>query len=266
MLRRALIGELCAGAAVLGALSCARLGYELLPEESLDPLPDGTNVPRGGLGGGGPVDAGAGGGALSGAGGAASASGSGGAGSSTDAGDSGGSGGSDAGVSNGGTGGAALVGCEPAPPAASWAFVSDAEGWQLDLDPGATGTMSWTSAAGDPAPGSLQVDATVVNGMDNVRVYLDQSPSDFTGRVIYARVFLASGSGVSAKVFVMTGASGWGDGYEVSLVPGGWQCVSLDLEDPDVVTPGFDRTAVRMLGVFFFGDASARLYVDQISY
>ena len=31
-------------------------------------------------------------------------------------------------------------------------------------------------------------------------------------------------------------------------------------------TPDFDRTAVRRVGVFFFGDASSRLYVDQVSY
>jgi hypothetical protein len=101
--------------------------------------------------------------------------------------------------------------------------------------------------------------------VSNVRVYLDQSPSDFTGKVLYVRVFLESGSGVSAKAFVQTGASAWGDGQEVLLEAQQWYCVSFDPLHPATLTPGFDRTAVRRIGVFFFGDAASRLYIDQVT-
>jgi hypothetical protein len=264
MSRRAAIGERCVGTAVLAALSCARFGYEPLPGGPLDPVP---NVTYGGpLGGGGePNDGGS---AIGGsaAGGAASASGTGGAGSSMDAGDIGGTGGVDAGDSNGGTGGSTLGGCEPAAPTATWAFTSDAEGWQLEVDPAATGNLSWTATTGDPAPGALELDATI-NSQGNARVYLDQSPADFTGKVIYARVFLEGGSGVTAKAFVQSGSSlAWADGYEVRLNAREWHCMSIDLQDPDVSTPGFDRTDVRRIGVFIFGDASPRVYFDQITY
>lgn len=176
-----------------------------------------------------------------------------------------GSGGLDAGVSDGG-GREALAGCGPAVPTATWSFASDQQGWQVEADPGASGDLSWSGTTGDPGAGALEINATVANGVNNVRVYLDQSPQDFTGKVLYARVFLESGAGVTAKVFVQTGASAWGDGQEVYLDAQQWQCVSFDPRDPAVVTPGFDRTAVRRVGVFFFGDASARLYVDQVSY
>ena len=66
---------------------------------------------------------------------------------------------------------------------------------------------------------------------------------------------------------MQTGAgSAWGDGDEVYLDAQQWNCISFDLQDPAVSTPGYDRTDVRRLGVFFFGDASPRLYVDQITY
>ncbi|HKO92640.1 MAG TPA: hypothetical protein VJU61_15905, partial [Polyangiaceae bacterium] len=172
---------------MLGVLSCARLGYESLPEGS---LPDEANLTRGhGLAGsGGANDAGTDSGGVP-AGGAGSVSGSGGTGSSPDAGDTGDGGGA-GGASNGGTSGATLAGCEPAVPSVSWSFTGDTEGWQLEADPGASGDLSWTGATGDPAPGALAIDATVANGLRNVRAYLDQGPSDLTGKVLYARVFL----------------------------------------------------------------------------
>jgi hypothetical protein len=162
--------------------------------------------------------------------------------------------------------GEALAGCGPAVPTATWSFTSDGEGWQIEADPGASGNLSWSGAAGDPAPGALEIDATVADGVNNVRLYLDQNPKDFSGKVLYARVFLESGSGVSAKVFVQSGASAWADGHDVYLDTQQWHCVSFDPRDASVLTPGFDRTAVRRVGVFFFGDARSRLYVDQVSY
>jgi hypothetical protein len=252
------------GAAVLAALSCARFGYESLPFEPRD-----TNVTHGGaVGGSGGVNGGGSGGFASGgsaAGGAAAASGSG----STDAGDTGGSGGVDAGSSNEDAGGAA-AGCGAAVPTATWAFASDLESWRIETDAAATGSLNWTAATGDPAPGALQLDATVTTGTGpgNVRVYLDQgSTRDLTGKVIYARVLLEAGPGVSAKVFVQSGSGYvWADGYEVLLDAQRWNCVSFDPERPSVSALGFDRADVRKIGVFFFGDASPRLYIDQVNY
>ena len=256
---------------LLAVLSCARFGYEPVPEGPFAPLANDTTLSRGnGLGGSsGASDEGTGGDGVSAGGDATSPSGNGGAPSSTDAGDAADSGdgvGVDAGVADGGTGSEVLAGCGPAVPTATWSFASDEQGWQIEADPGASGSLSWSGATGDPAPGALEIDATVANGVNNVRVYLDQSPSDLTGKVLYARVFLASGSGVSAKVFVQTGASAWGDGHDVYLDAQQWRCISFDPLDAATLTPGFDRTAVRKIGVFFFGDASSRLYVDQVSY
>lgn len=235
------------------------MGYESLPAGPFAPLPNDADLTHGGELGG--RDGGTGSGGVS--------AGSSGAGSSPDPagnGGSGASGGLDPGVVDGGTGPEALAGCGPAAPTATWSFASDREGWQVEADPGASGDLSWSGARGDPAPGALEIAATVAGDVNNVRVYLDQSPLDLSGKVLYARVFLESGAGVSAKVFVQSAGGTWGDGQEVSLDAQQWHCVSFDPREPAVVTPGFDRTAVRRVGVFFFGDASARLYVDQVSY
>jgi hypothetical protein len=278
MSRRAPVGEIRVGVATLVALSCARLGYESLPEGSLDRIPNDANVAYGGsLGGsGGSTDGGTAGGGVSaggadaspggsgGAEGSDDAGGSGGADPNIDAGDSDGSGSFDAGASNGGTGGL-TTGCEPAVPAKTWTFASDTEGWQIEADPGANGSLAWTGATGDPLPGALELDA-LVSSQGNVRLYLDHT-SNLSGKVIYARIFLEAGSGVSAKAFVQTGpGSAWGDGDDVYLEAQQWNCVSFDLQDPAVSTPGYDGVDVRKVGVFFFGDASRRLYVDQIMY
>lgn len=263
MSRRTASGERCVGVALL-ALSCGRVGYDLLPEEPLDPVPIVThgNAP-GGSGG-----ASAAGGATS----ASGSSGSGSTGSSIDAGATGGNGGVDAGATNGGAGSTGGTGsttagaCGPAVPTATWTFAGDTQGWQLEVDPGANGDLSWAAAPGDPAPGALELDATV-NDPSNARIYLEPSDGDLTGKVIYARVFLETGAGAFAKVYVQTGASyAWADGNEVSLDAQQWQCVSLDLQDPDVRTPAFDPSAVQRIGVMIYGAASPRLYVDQITY
>ena len=271
MPRRTASGERCVGVALLAgaallALGCGRVGYDLLPEASIDPVPNVThgNAP-GGSGG-----ASAAGGATS-----ASGSGSGSTSSSIDAGSTGGNGGVDAGATSGGTGSTGGTGgtgsttadgCEPATPTASWAFAGDLQGWQLEVDPGASGDLSWTGTAGDPAPGALELDATV-NDPSNARIYLEPSNGDLTGKVIYARVFLETGAGAFAKAYVQTGGSyAWADGNEVALDAQQWQCVSLDLRDPDVRTPAFDPSVVQRIGVMIYGAASPRLYVDQIAY
>jgi hypothetical protein len=264
MSRRALTRAGSVGVALFAALSCARFGYEPLPEGAFAPLPNKTGLTHAGgfAGGGGAGEGGTASDGVAAEGG--TASGSGGASSRLDAGNPG-EGGADAGVLQAGTSGV-LAGCGPAVPTATWSFSSDTEGWQVEADPGASGNLSWAEATGDPAPGALGIDATLTNGVNNVRVYLDQGPSNLSGKVLYARVFLESGSGVSAKVFVQTGGSAWADGHDVSLEVQQWHCISFDPRDPVTVTPGFDRTAVRRVGVFFFGDASSRLYVDQVSY
>ncbi|MEO8177285.1 MAG: hypothetical protein ABI895_00495 [Deltaproteobacteria bacterium] len=79
-------------------------------------------------------------------------------------------------------------------PTAAWTFASDLQGWQLELDPGATGTLSWAAAGGDRAPGAFELDATL-SSQRNARIYLEQSPGALTGGVIYARVLLETGAG-----------------------------------------------------------------------
>jgi hypothetical protein len=111
----------------------------------------------------------------------------------------------------------------------------------------------------------LQLDVTISD--QGVRTYIDQNLGDLSAKVIYARVFLESGSGITAKVFVQMGAGySWADGYEVTLNAQEWNCVAFDLRDPDFSDLGFDPTDVRRLGVLIFGTGSSRLYIDQVSY
>jgi hypothetical protein len=243
----------------VGLTGC-RVGYDLLDS----PLSSGGSGSEGSNGRGG-VNPSTGGSTASDAGdsgvGASLASGGTGSVATGSGGDSAGAGDSlgDAGQSGSGTG------CAPAVPAATWAFDQTVEAWQLSLDSSTSGTLVWTGATGDPTPGALQLDATI-NGKQAVRVLLEQTFPDLTGKTLYARVFLDSGSGVGVKPFVQTGVT-WAEGPAVALATKQWTCLNLDLANPTTTTSGaVDPTDVRRIGVVVYGATTFRLYTDYVTY
>jgi hypothetical protein len=162
---------------------------------------------------------------------------------------------------------AAATGCAPAVPAATWAFDETVEGWQLSLDGGTSGTLVWTGATGDPTPGALQLDATISSSKQTVRVLLEQTFPDLTGKTLYARVFLDSASGVMVKPFVQTGASyNWAEGPGVVLATQQWTCLKLDFANPATGGATIDPTDVRRIGVLVIGATTLRLYTDYVTY
>jgi hypothetical protein len=174
--------------------------------------------------------------------------------------------GGDPGSSSAGTGGGSGTGCEPAVPAATWAFDKTVEAWQLSLNSGTSGTLVWTGATGDPTAGALQLDATI-SGKQTVRVLLEQTFPDLTGKTLYARVFLDSGSGVMVKPFVQTGASyDWAEGPPVVLATQQWTCLDLDFANPTTGGATIDPTDVRRIGVLVLGATTLRLYTDYVTY
>jgi hypothetical protein len=276
VLRRFWLGALIA----VGLTGC-RLGYELLDTQvssggSGSQGSNGTGGVNPSAGGSTASDAGDSGvaasSALGGTGSVATGSGGDSAGAGDSLGDAGqsaaGTGplgiGGDPGSSGGGTGGGSATGCQPAVSATTWAFDQTVEAWQLSLDGGTSGTLVWTGATGDPSPGALQLDVTI-SGKQAVRVLLEQTFPDLTGKTLYARVFLDSGSGVVVKPFVQTGASYyWAEGPAVALAAQQWTCLNLDFANPTTGGATIDPTDVRRIGVLVFGATTLRLYTSPL--
>ena len=279
MLRRFWLGALIA----VGLTGC-RLGYELLDTQ----VSSGGSGSQGSNGTGG-VDPSAGGSTASDAGdsGVAASAASGGTGSvaTGSGGDSAGAGdsfgdagqsaagtgplgiGGDPGSSGAGTGGDSATGCEPAVSAATWTFDQTVEAWQLSLSGGTSGTLVWTGTTGNPTLGALQLDATISSNKQTVRVLLEQTFPDLTGKTLYERVFLDSGSGVMVKPFVQTGASyDWAEGPPVVLATQQWTCLNLDFANPTTGGATIDPTDVRRIGVLVLGATTLRLYTDYVTY
>jgi hypothetical protein len=279
VLRRFWLGALIA----VGLTGC-RVGYELLDSQLGDggsgsQSSNGTGGVNPSTGGSAASDAGDSGGAATllsgGTSGVARGSGGDSAGAGDSLGDAGqstaGTGplgiGGDPGSSSGGTGGSSATGCEPAVPAATWAFDNTIEAWQLSLDGGTSGTLVWTGATGNPTLGALQLDATISTVKQTVRVLLEQTFPDLTGKTLYARVFLDSGSGVMVKPFVQTGASYyWAEGPAATLTTQQWTCLNLDFANPATGGATIDPTDVRRIGVLVIGATTLRLYTDYVTY
>jgi hypothetical protein len=226
---------LCAG--------CGRIGYDLLAL---------------GDGGSGPGTGGAGGAPLTGTGGSAA-----------------GTGGSAAGTGGSpGTGGVQdasgeTLGAADAPPPNTtcsqagtqtqvWSFDTDVQGWQLS----GPGTMVWTGAVGDPAPGAIEVDWS---GTTHPR--LIQAFGDLRGHIITAEVWVDAGVTVTAKLFVQTGTKWvWADGGIVTPKGGQWTCLALDIDNPAFSKNQYDPTNVAIIGLELGDNGTNRIYFDQFGY
>ncbi len=121
----------------------------------------------------------------------------------------------------------------------------------------APATLTWDSAEGSPAPGSLKVSATFSAYRQFVDVVIAPAVKNLTGKIIKAKVKLTSGTfgpGSGATMHAGTGASyTYGSGAYTTLMPGVWTDVTLDLSM--VTATGWDPTMVVQLGIqFYSGD------------
>jgi hypothetical protein len=253
----------------LALAGCGRLRYDRLPGEGFG----GTF----GTGAGGSLGAGgaSGGGGL---GGSVGNGGSGGIGGTIGNGGSGGStGGGGAGSS--GQGGSSFqtdaatdltppndasgpqANCSQAgTPVMTWSFDTGVDSWELS----GTGTMVWTGAVGDPAPGALQVDWS--NGQA-IHPRLVQPLGNLTGKVVTAEVWVDAGTNVQIKMFVQTGTRQiWADGGAMTPTPGQWTCMALDIDNPVFSRQQYDPTDVQILGFEVVGSGTSRIYIDSVAY
>jgi hypothetical protein len=269
------------------AAACGRLGYDRLPVGVDGSAPLGSGGSNGSLAG----SAGAGGRTAQGGSGGFPDGGSGGGtfgqGGSF-AGSGGGAGGTSAGGSPGtgiggspGQGGGFADASQPdtaddltapndtaGPPATCtqagspirvWSFATSVEGWELS----GTGTMVWTGAIGDPAPGAIQVDC----GGQVVHPRLVQALGDLRGRILTAELWLDSGVNVSVKLFVQTGSRlVWADGGLVTPTPGQWTCLALDIDNPFFSRQQYDPTDIQIVGLEVSAMGTSRVYIDEVAY
>jgi len=227
---------------------------------------------------GGSGTGGSGGNAKGGAGGSAATGGTGG---SPVAGTGGsavtGTGGS-AGSSSGGKGGSAGVG-DAAAPKLDYTFDSSTDGFTLQTyvdtgtyrnlgalatdagvpDGGTYPTLSFNSTAGSPSPGSLQVTADFTDYNQYVEVLLGVSSVDLTGTTLTALVQVDPAFNGGAFLYVKTGPSYvYGSGSGVTLTPGSWVPLSLDLSA--VAAAGGDAgiapAMVREIGIHIYSAGS----------
>lgn len=123
---------------------------------------------------------------------------------------------------------------------------------------GTTPTVTFDSADGNPAPGSLKVSATFSGFKQFIDVTVNPSPAlNLAGKVLHAKVRLTSGTfeaGAGATLHASTGSGFvYGAGPYTPLSFGVWTDLTLDLST--VTTVGYDATQVVQLGVqFYSGD------------
>src|SRR5262249_6180140 len=121
---------------------------------------------------------------------------------------------------------------------------------------GATPTLSWDSAVGNPMPGSLQVMAPYSGPNQYVLVQKDygtSNPQNWMGRKLHVRIRVTDGAFKGgAQVLIKTGAAfGSGGTYMTLAMNNNWQEVILDLTSPmSKGTSGtYDPSQVVQFGV-----------------
>jgi hypothetical protein len=145
-------------------------------------------------------------------------------------------------------------------PIMTWSFDTDVQGWALS----GAGTMVWNATVGSPSPGALEVDW---NNGQAIQARLVQALGNLSGRIVTASVWLDTGTGVQARIFVQTGTrSVWADSGYVTLKAGQWTCLALDIDNPVFSRQQYDPTNVQVLGVDMQAGGTARLYIDTVAY
>lgn len=141
-------------------------------------------------------------------------------------------------------------------------YASDLEGFVI-LSGNATVTHS--STFGSPDPGAMEV---MTSSNRAIILAHDESPAvDMTGRTLSANVFIQSGSTVQVWLYVQTGSnSAWTDSQYLSLASGVWNCITMDMSNPDNPHPEFDPADVRAWGIRITSNGGFEVYVDQFAY
>jgi hypothetical protein len=194
----------------------------------------------------------------------------------------------------GGTSQGGEAGASPTSGTCIYTFDTDQEGWALGewSDPPALATdpgfvLTHDSAAGDPNPGSLQVEVPFSDANQKVQVQVALTPAiDLTGRVLTARVRVDSGLNTvgdypgGAKVYIKTGTAflyadgGW---FNIDGMAPAWTTVTFDVANPAWVdTAGTlepDNTAIIGIELDTNGTAAAAgtyvpatIHIDSICY
>jgi hypothetical protein len=163
--------------------------------------------------------------------------------------------------------------CSTGAPLREWTFDTDSEGWVFLMNPGVSGGVSWTGAAGDPSPGTLDVDVTSVppdaGTANGGWVEFQATPlGNLSGRVLSAWVWLEAGPTPNLKIFVQTGSQFvWADNGTVHLQPHVWTCVSLAVSSPAYTNgPDYDPQNVVRLGFEMLSPEPFHVYVDSVGY
>jgi hypothetical protein len=122
-------------------------------------------------------------------------------------------------------------------------------------DGGSYPTLTFNSTAGSPSPGSLQVTADFTNYNQYVEALLGLSSVDLTGTTLTALVQVTSAFNGGAFLYAKTGASYvYGSGSGVTLTPGSWVTLSLDLSATAAAEgdAGFAPAMVKEIGIHIY--------------
>lgn len=148
-----------------------------------------------------------------------------------------------------------------APPSAlSHTFDKTSEGYVVTtnvVDASAPPSLTWDSAIGDPAPGSLEVTNTFTDYGQILDVSVAIAPlADLAGKTIHARVMLdgvVDGGPVFTSGYAQVHASSSGFLYananETEIDPGVWTDVVFKLSAPAFAADGFDPTQIMEVAV-----------------
>lgn len=155
-------------------------------------------------------------------------------------------------------------------PVLSWTFDANINGWLQSSDPGAETSVSWSGAAGNTSPGTLEVDYAgaapdATGGPLRSRVYTEMTARDLTGRTVSAWVRLDQGQSPDFFSYVQTQTNyAWADNGAIRIPAGTWTCVSFPLASPVTVQSGYDPTQVIRIGYMMEGVAPFRILIDSV--
>jgi hypothetical protein len=150
-----------------------------------------------------------------------------------------------------------------------WTFDTSVSGWAIPAQSQVQASMTWTSSAGRPSPGALDVAVTPrsseAGATSGAWPQYNMTLGNLTGRSVSAWVWLESGPSPELKLFVQTGSQWvWADNGTVHLSPKVWTCVSLPVSSPSYSGENYDPTDVVRLGFQLFGTEPFRMYVDTV--
>ncbi len=154
--------------------------------------------------------------------------------------------------------------CDGAPSLAQWWFTSDLESWVFSSSAPVPYSLDWVATGGTPAATGL-VQLNVTPGDELSLINLPMSETDYSGRVLSARVYIVAGTNVGFKLYAQSGPTfAWADGGRVYPPAGQWLCLSFELSTPSFANAAFDPTEIIEVGVDVTGDGDVTVLVDEV--